>query len=200
MSDPVNDYALDTIWRSARTYNGWLDKDVPETLIRAVYDLTKLGATSANCSPARFVFIHSEEGKQRLAPHLSEQNRPKTMAAPWVCIIATDMMFHEKIPQLFPHNPGAKDWFEDKDKRKDTADRNGTLQGGYLMLAARALGLDCGPMSGFSQDGVDMEFFSNKEETKQWRSNFLCSLGYGDESTIFARSPRLAFDEACQIL
>lgn len=200
MSDPVNDYALDTIWRSARTYNGWLDKDVPETLIRAVYDLTKLGATSANCSPARFVFIHSEEAKKRLSPHLSEQNRAKTMTAPWICIIATDMMFHEKIPQLFPHNPGAKDWFEDKDKRRDTADRNGTLQGGYLMLAARALGLDCGPMSGFSQDGVDMEFFSNKEETKQWRSNFLCAIGHGDDSTIFPRNPRLAFNEACQIL
>ena len=200
MSDPVNDYALDTIWRNARTYNGWLDKSVPETLVRAVYDLTKMGPTSANCSPARFVFIHTPEAKERLAPHLSEGNRAKTMAAPWICIIATDMMFHEKIPQLFPHNPGAKDWFEDKDKRKDTADRNGTLQGAYLIMAARALGLDCGPMSGFSQDGVDMEFFSNHEETKHWRSNFLCAIGHGDPGTLFDRSPRLSFEEACQVL
>ena len=200
MSDPVNDYALDTIWREGRSYNGWLDKPVPETLIRAVYDLAKMGATSANCSPARFVFIRSDEAKERLKPHVSEGNTHKVMTAPWVCIIATDLMFQEKIPQLFPHNPGAKEWFADKDVRIETADRNGTLQGAYLMLAARALGLDCGPMSGFNKDGVDLEFFAEKDGTHHWRANFLCSIGHGDPSTIFDRSPRLPFEDACQIL
>ena len=200
MADPVNDYALDLIWRKGRSYNGWLDKPVPETLIRAVYDLTKMGPTSANCSPARFVFVHSEDGKKRLAKHVSEGNQTKVLTAPWVCIIANDLMFQEKIPELVPHNPGAKDWFKDKDKRIETADRNGTLQGAYLMLAARALGLDCGPMSGFNQDGVDLEFFAEKDGTHHWRSNFICSIGHGDESTIFPRSPRLSFEDACQII
>ena len=200
MSDPVNDYALDLIWREGRSYNGWLDKDVPETLIRAVYDLAKMGATSANCCPARFVFIRTEEAKARLKPHLMEGNVDKTLSAPWVCIIANDFMFHEKIPQLFPHNPGAKDWFSDPHAREEHAMRNGSLQGAYLMMAARALGLDCAPMSGFNQDGVDLEFFADKDETHHWRSNFLCAIGHGDDSTIFDRSPRLSFDEACKIL
>lgn len=200
MANPVNDYALDQIWREGRSYNGWTDTSVPETLIRAVYDLTKMGATSANCSPARFVFIASDEGKERLRPHLGEGNIDKTMSAPWVVICAHDLEFHEKIPQLFPHNPGAKDWFSDDENRRTTAFRNGTLQGAYLMLAARALGLDCGPMSGFNNAGVDEEFFLGQAETKNWRSNWLCNIGHGDESTIFPRSPRLSFSEACQIL
>lgn len=200
MANPVNDYALDLIWRDGRSYNGWMDKSVPETLIRATYDLTKMGPTSANCSPARFVFIGSDDGKEKLRPYLGEGNVDKTMASPWVVIIAHDLEFHEKIPQLFPHNPGAKDWFADEDNRKTTAFRNGTLQGAYLMLAARALGLDCGPMSGFDNDGVDEAFFRSNDATKNWRSNWLCNIGHGDDSTIFPRSPRLSFDEACTIL
>ena len=200
MKNPVNDYALDLIWRHGRSFNGWLDRPVPETLIRAVYDLTKMGMTSANCSPARFTFIGSSEGKERLRPFLMEGNVDKTMSAPWVVIISHDLEFHEKIPQLFPHNPGAKDWFADDELRTVTAFRNGTLSGAYLMLAARALGLDCGPMSGFDNAGVDQEFFSGSEDTKNWRSNWLCNIGHGDDGTIFDRSPRLAFEDACQIL
>ncbi|MEM1088076.1 MAG: malonic semialdehyde reductase [Pseudomonadota bacterium] len=200
MKNPVNDYALDLIWREGRSYNGWQDQSVPEKLIRAVYDLTKMGMTSANCSPARFTFIGSNEGKARLKPYLMDGNVEKTMAAPWVVIISHDLEFHEKIPQLFPHNPGAKEWFADEENRHLTAFRNGTLSGAYLMLAARALGLDCGPMSGFDNTGVDKEFFLSKEETKTWRSNWLCNIGIGDDATIFERSPRLTFEEACEIL
>jgi len=200
MTKPVNDYALDLIWRRGRSYNGWTDQPVSEPVIRAVYDLTKMGMTSANCSPARFTFIGSPEGKERLRPFLMESNVDKTMAAPWTVIIAHDLEFHEKIPQLFPHDPGAKDWFADDELRKTTAFRNGTLSGAYLMLAARALGLDCGPMSGFDNARVDKEFFLGDNATKNWRSNWLCNIGHGDDSTIFDRSPRLAVDEACQIL
>ncbi len=200
MTKPVSDNALDQIWRRGRSYNGWTDAPVPETKIRAVYDLTKMGMTSANCSPARFVFIGTDEGKERLRPFLMEANVDKTMRAPWVVIIAYDLEFHEKIPQLFPHNPGAKDWFSDAAHRETTAVRNGTLSGAYLMLAARALGLDCGPMSGFDNGGVDGAFFLEGDATKNWRSNWLCNIGHGDDSTIFDRSPRLAFDQACQIL
>ncbi|MCF6328672.1 MAG: malonic semialdehyde reductase [Henriciella sp.] len=200
MTKPVNDHALDLIWRQGRSYNGWTDQTVSETVIRAVYDLTKMGMTSANCSPARFTFIGSTEGKERLRPFLMESNIDKTMAAPWTVIIAHDQAFHEKIPQLFPHNPGAKDWFAEDELRKTTAFRNGTLSGAYLMLAARALGLDCGPMSGFDNAGVDKAFFLGDKDTKNWHSNWLCNIGHGDDSTIFERSPRLTFDEACQIL
>lgn len=197
---PVNDLALDQIWRQGRSYNGWTSDRVPETLIRATYDLTKMGATSANCSPARFVFLQTPAAKERLKPHLIESNVDKAMTAPWVVIIAHDLEFHEKIPELFPHNPGAKNWFSDDRLRETTAFRNGTLQGAYLMLAARALGLDCGAMSGFDNAGVDAEFFLSEERTKNWRSNWLCNIGHGDPSSIFERSPRLSFDDACQIL
>ena len=197
---PVNDFALDQIWRTGRSYNGWTSESVPATLLRATYDLTKMGMTSANCSPARYVFLQSSEAKARLKPHLMEGNVEKTLAAPWVVIIAHDLEFHEKIPELFPHNPGAIDWFADVENRLLTAFRYGTLQGAYLMLAARALGLDCGPMSGFNNAGVDQEFFLNNEDTKTWRSNWLCNLGHGDDSTIFDRSPRLSFEDACLIL
>jgi len=200
IKNPVNDYALDQIWRSGRSHNGWTNESVPETLIRATYDLTKMGMASANCSPARFTFLQSTEAKERLRPFLSEGNVDKTMSAPWVVICAHDLEFHEKIPELFPHNPGAKEWFADDDNRTTTAIRNGTLQGAYLMLAARALGLDCGPMSGFDNAGVDKEFFLSADETKTWRSNWLCNIGRGDDATIFPRSPRLAFEDACQIL
>ena len=198
MSDPVNDYALDTIFRTARTRNSWEEKSVPETLIRATYDLTKMGATSANCSPARFIFLKSEAAKERLKPHLMVDNVEKTMTAPWTVIIANDMNFHEKIPQLFPHNPEAKDWFADDTVRTETAIRNATLQGAYLMLAARSLGLDCGAMSGFSVDGVYDEFL--KDMDGEWRPNFLCNIGYGNDKDLFPRSPRLSFEEACLIL
>jgi len=197
MSDKmINDEALDIIFRNARTRNGWEDRDVTTTLIQAVYDLAKWGPTSANCSPARFVFVTSDAGKARLAPHLMEANAAKTMAAPCCVIIAHDMEFHERLPELFPHTD-AKSWFEGNDALiAETAFRNGTLQGAYLMIAARALGLDCGPMSGFDQDGVNNEFFAGTS----YKANFLCLIGYGTEENLFPRSPRLAFDEACEII
>ena len=199
MAHPVNDHALDVIFRDARSYNGWREEDVPEVLIRAAYDLAKLGPTSANNSAARFLFLRTEEARQRLLPLMSENNRDKTQKAPWTVIIAYDMEFQEKIPKLFPHNPGAKDWFESI--KEPTAFRNGSLQGAYLMLAARALGLDCGPMSGFDNAGVDREFFESQEgEMKHWKSNFICNIGHGDRTTIFDRLPRLDFEEACRIL
>lgn len=199
MAHPVNDHALDVIFRDARSQNGFLDKSVPEVLIRAVYDLAKMGPTSANCSPARFVFVTTPEGKERLLPFMSEGNREKTKVAPWTVIIAFDIRFVEKVPKLFPHQPDAKNWFDNN--AGETAFRNGTLQGAYLMIAARALGLDCGPMSGFDMAGVNKEFFESQEgEEQHWRANFICNLGYGDKSKIFPRSPRLEFDEACRIL
>lgn len=199
MAHPVNDHALDVIFRDARSQNGFLEKDVPEVLIRAVYDLTKMGPTSANCSPARFLFVHTPAGKERLLPLMSEGNREKTAQAPWTVIMAHDLAFQEKMPKLFPHNPGAKDWFNHN--RDETAVRNGTLQTAYFLIAARAIGLDCGPMSGFDMAGVNREFFESDEgEMKHWRANWICNLGYGDKTKIFPRSPRLEFDEACRIL
>lgn len=200
MSDPISADAQNQLFLNARTQNGFLDKDVPETLIRETYNLLKMGPTSANCSPARFVFLTSNDAKERLKPHLLPTNVDKTMSAPWTVIIAHDLQFHEKIPQLFPHNPGAKDWFNDPQVRAETAFRNGTLQGAYLMLAARAMGLDCGPMSGFDRAGVDKEFFQSSPETEHWTANFICNLGHGDTSKLFDRSPRLDFDTACKIL
>jgi 3-hydroxypropanoate dehydrogenase len=200
MPTPLPDVTLNQVFRDARTQNGWESTPVGETLIRAVYDLTKMGPTSANCSPARFVWVGSAAGKAKLEPFLMEGNRAKTMSAPWTVIVATDMEFYEKMPQLFPHNPGAKDWFSAPDAAFDGGFRNGTLQGGYLIMAARALGLDCGPMSGFDRAGVDAAFFAGHPETKAWKSNFLINIGYGDGSNLFARSPRLSFEEACQIL
>jgi 3-hydroxypropanoate dehydrogenase len=199
MAHPVNDHALDVIFRDARSQNGFLEKDVPEVLIRAVYDLTKMGPTSANCSPARFLFVHTPAAKERLLPLMSEGNREKTAQAPWTVIMAHDLAFQEKMPKLFPHNPGAKDWFNHN--RDETAVRNGTLQTAYFLIAARAIGLDCGPMSGFDMAGVNREFFESDDgEMKHWRANWICNLGYGDKTKLFGRSPRLEFDEACRIL
>lgn len=197
MSDKmINDEALDLIFREARTHNGWEARKVSRPLIQAVYDLMKWGATSANCSPARFVFIASDEGRARLKPFLSGNNADKTMKAPVCVIIAHDLEFYEKLPQLFPHTD-ARSWFVGNEELiKTTAFRNGTLQGAYLMIAARALGLDCGPMSGFDNAGVDKEFLSGTT----WKSNFLCNIGYGTAENLFPRSPRLAFDEACKII
>jgi len=196
MTHAVNDEALDTIFRSARSQNKWLDKPVSPALLMAVYDLMRFGPTSANCSPARIVFVVSPEAKARLKPLLAPTNIEKTMTAPAVAIVGYDLDFPEHLPRLFPHNPGAKDWFNDPAHRQTTAFRNGSLQGGYLIIAARALGLDCGPMSGFSNEGVDREFFAGTNV----KSNFICALGYGDPSGLFERNPRLTFDEACQIL
>jgi len=192
----INDEALDTIFRTARTHNGWEARDVSETMMQAVYDLTKWAPTSANCSPARFIFVTSDEGKARLAAHLDEGNRAKTMAAPCCVIIGHDMAFYEKLPDLFPH-ADAKSWFEGNDALiRETAFRNATLQGAYFMIAARALGLDCGAMSGFDQDGVNKTFFAGT----QVKSNFLCNIGYGTDENLFPRGPRLSFDEACEIV
>lgn len=197
MSDKmINDQALDIIFREARTRNGWEERDVSKTLIQAVYDLTKWGPTSANCSPARFLFLTSDKAKGRLKPHLMDGNIEKTMSAPCCVIIAHDLEFYEKLPELFPHTD-AKSWFVGNDDLiKETAFRNGTLQGAYFMIAARALGLDCGPMSGFDQGGVNKEFFDGTS----YKANFLCNIGYGTDKDLFPRSPRLSFDEACQVL
>lgn len=197
MSDKIiNDEALDIIFREARTRNGWAPRDVSRTLMQAVYDLTKWGPTSANCSPARFVFVTSKEGKERLKPHLSGGNRDKTMAAPVCVIVAYDMEFYEKLPKLFPHTD-AKSWFVGSEELiKETAFRNGTLQGAYFIIAARAIGLDCGPMSGFDQEGVNREFFAGTP----YKANFLCNIGYGTDENLFPRNPRLDFNEACEIV
>lgn len=192
----INDEALDIIFRTARTQNKWLDKPVSNTLLMALYDLMRWGPTSANCSPARILFLTTPEAKERLKPHLSEGNRAKTMSAPVTAIIGYDLDFPELLPRLFPHNQDAKNWFKNPDLREKTAFRNGTLQGAYFIIAARAVGLDCGPMSGFDNAGVDREFFAGTNI----KSNFICSLGYGDPSGLFPRSPRLSFDEACKIL
>lgn len=195
MTDALSDEALAQLYKDARTYNAWQNKDVPDALLNQLYDLVKLGPTSANCSPARFVFVKSDEAKQRLKPHLSDGNKDKTMSAPVCVIIGQDMEFYEHLPRLFPHTD-AKSWFEGKpEKIKETAFRNATLQGGYLIMAARALGLDCGPMSGFDPNGVDETFFADTTV----KSNFLCNLGYGDPSNLFDRAPRFPFEEAARI-
>jgi 3-hydroxypropanoate dehydrogenase len=196
MSHAVNDEALDIVFRTARSQNKWLDKPVSPALLMAVYELMRMGPTSANCSPARIVFLMSEESKLRLKPHLIASNVEKSMTAPAVAVIGYDLDFPALLPRLFPHSPGAKDWFGDPALRERTAFRNGTLQGAYFIIAARALGLDCGPMSGFNNDAVDKEFFAGTNV----KSNFICGVGYGDPSSVFARSPRLEFDEACRIV
>ena len=192
----LSEPALDLVFREARTHNRWLDKPVDDETLRALYDLLKWGPTSANCLPARIVFLRSRESKERLRPALSAGNLDKTMAAPVTAIIGYDLRFFDKLPRLFPHTD-ARSWFAGKDEViHTTAFRNGTLQGAYLIIAARSLGLDCGPMSGFDHHKVDAEFFPGKTV----KSNFLCNLGYGDPAGLFARSPRLPFDEACQLL
>ena len=196
MTSILNDAGMDLIFRQARTHNGWQDKPVAEVSLRALYDLMRYGPTSANGSPARLKFLVSDAAKQRLAPALSEGNMAKTLAAPVVTIVAYDTHFNDLMPLLFPHEPTAKNWFADPAVRETTAFRNGTLQGAYLIIAARAIGLDCGPMSGFDNAKLDAEFFPDG----QLKSNFLCNLGYGAPEALFDRSPRLDFDEACEIL
>jgi 3-hydroxypropanoate dehydrogenase len=192
----LDDVALDTLFRAARTHNGWKSKPVTEETLRELYELAKFGPTSANSSPARFVFLLSHESREKLRPALSEGNLAKTMAAPVTVIVAYDPFFYEHLPKLFPH-VDARAWFAgNKSLAEETAFRNGTLQGAYLIMAARALGLDTGAMSGFDRATVDRAFF----DENGWKSNFLVNLGEGDHSALFPRSPRLPFDDACMIL
>lgn len=188
---------LDLIFRAARTQNSWRPQMVAEELLRRIYDLAKMGPTSANCSPARFIFVISRDGKERLKPALSAGNLEKTMAAPVTAIIGYDMKFYDQLPELFPH-ADARAWFAGKPEAviQESASRNATLQGAYLMIAARSLGLDCGPMSGFDQAALNAAFWPDG----QIKVNFLCNIGYGDDTKIFARSPRFPFERACQII
>ena len=193
MTTQLSDAALDQLFRQARTYNAWTDRPVDDALLHQLYDLLKFGPTSANTSPMRLVFVKSPEAKAKLSPFLSEANRAKTMEAPVTAIVAADHEFYEHLPRLFPH-ADARSWFVGSQSMIDqTAFRNSTLQGAYLILAARALGLDTGPMSGFDNAGVDAAFFAGTPV----KSNFLVNLGYGDGSrNLFPRSPRLDFDQA----
>ncbi len=190
------DDGLDLIFREARTQNAWSDQPVGEVLLEAVYDLAKWGPTSANCSPMRVVFVVGKEAKERLRPCLIPGNVDKTMAAPATAIIAYDTRFHEHLPTLFPHTD-AKSWFDGNAALiEETAFRNSSLQGAYLIIAARALGLDCGPMSGFDAAKLNAEFFPDG----RFKANFLCNIGHGDSEGLFPRSPRFTFDDVCQIL
>ena len=196
MTAPLNDAALDQLFRTARTANAFADTPVSEDTLRQLYELLKWGPTSANSLPARFVFVTSEAGKQKLAPALAEGNLAKTLAAPVTVIVAHDLDFHEKLPYLLPH-ANAKSWFDGpREGRAYPALLNGTLQGAYLMLAARALGLAAGPMTGFDNATLDQAFFAGTPV----RSTFLVNLGYPTEKGLFPRSPRLSFDEAARIV
>jgi 3-hydroxypropanoate dehydrogenase len=187
--------AFDQLFRAARTHNAWQDQPVSDQTIHELYETLKFGPTSANCSPARFVFVRTPEGKEKLRPALSAGNLAKTMAAPVTAIVATDSAFYEHLGTLFPHMD-AKPWFPAGSAMAETTGfRNGTLQGAYLILAARALGLDAGPMSGFDNALVDEAFFAGTT----WKSNFLCNLGHGDPAGVLARLPRLPFDQACML-
>lgn len=197
MSHRLSEEALKQLFTEARTHNAWQKKDVPDEMLREMVDLMKMGPTAANSLPARVVFLKSDAAKQRIAPFLSEANRKKSLDAPVCAIVGYDTQFYEHLPRIFPHNQTARYWFEGKpDAIQTTIMRNGSLQGAYLMLAARALGLDCGPMSGFDNEGVDKEFFPDGRV----KSNFVCNIGYGDPAGLFDRSPRLSFDEIATIL
>ena len=196
MARPIEDHSLDQLFRDARSHQHWGDEAVSETELRAIYELTKFGPTSANCSPARFVWVTSADGKQRLARHASAQNGPKILKAPLTVIVGYDLAFAEKIPQLFPAMPTAKDWFADPAVASTTAIRNGTLQGGYFILAARALGLDAGPMSGFREAEIDGAFFPDG----RGKTTMVINLGYGDRGALAPRGPRLTFEETARIV
>lgn len=189
--------STEQLFEHARTQNGFLPDPVSDETLRRIYDLMKWGPTSANCSPARFLFVRSPEAKALLGPCMSPGNRAKTMQAPVTAIIGMDMAFYEKLPQLFPHDASARSWFEGKPAViESTAMRNSSLQGAYFMLAARALGVDCGPMSGFDSKMVDDAFWAGTSV----QTNFICNLGRGDPAKVFPRSPRLSFEEACAVL
>ncbi len=196
MRSHLNDEGLDLVFRKARTQNSWKPDGVAEELLRKVYDLAKMGPTSANCSPARFIFVTTDAAKEKLKPALSKGNLAKTMAAPVTALIGMDMQFYDHLPELFPHD-NAKVWFTGNDALiAETAFRNSSLQAAYLMLAARSLGLDCGPMSGFDKAKVNDAFWPEGRV----KVNFICNIGYGDDAKIFDRSPRLPFERACQII
>ncbi|WP_338844969.1 malonic semialdehyde reductase [Massilia sp. W12] len=193
MSDTVS---LDQLFSAARTHNAWQAREVPDSLLQQLYELMKWGPTSANCSPARIVFVKSPAQKEKLLACMSPGNLDKTRTAPVTAIIGMDMAFYDQLPQLFPH-ADARSWFADNHELiQATAFRNSSLQGGYFIMAARALGLDCGPMSGFDADKVNQTFFADT----QIKANFVCNLGYGDAEKLFPRSPRLSFEQACSIL
>ncbi len=197
MPHSISQDALEQLFLNARTHNKWQDKPVPDELLYKLVDMMKWGPTSANLSSARIIFVKSPEAKARLKPFLSAGNKEKTMQAPVCAIIGYDLKFYEHLPFLFPHNKEARSWFVgDQRKIEVTAIRNGSLQGGYFILAARALGLDCGPMSGFDNAGVDKEFFAGTDI----KSNFLCNLGYGDPAGLLPRSPRFSFDQIAKII
>ena len=211
MNNPLSEEGRDLLFRKARTHNAWLDKPVSDETLHHLYDLMKWGPTSANCCPARILFLRTPEAKQRLLPALAPGNVEKTMAAPVTAIIGYDGKFYELLPKLFPHTD-ARAWFANTPELAEvTARRNSSLQGAYFMIAARALGLDCGPMSGFDNAKLDHEFFpaggGQQDEFQQEyfpdshiKANFLCNLGYGDPTKLLPRSPRLDFDEACKVL
>lgn len=195
--DRLDDAALDRLFRSARTHRAWLDRAVPESLLRELYALMSLGPTSANCQPVRLVFIRSDEARARLLPLLSPGNRWQTETAPVTAVVGHDLAFYEQLPRLYPHQPGAREWFTGSAQAaREAALRNATLQGGYLIMAARALGLDCGPMGGFDAQAVAREFFPQGGI----EAGFLCNLGYGSGENMHPRLPRLAFEDACVIV
>ena len=196
MNNMLSNEGQDLLFRNARSHSYWLEKPVDDALLRQVYDLAKMGPTSANMCPLRITFVKSREAKERLKPALDAGNVQKVMTAPITAILGMDIHFYEKLPQLFPH-ADARSWFKDLPEQvlEYMALRNSSLQGAYFMLAARSLGLDCGPMSGFNNAKVDAEFFAGTTI----KSNFLCALGYGDASKLHPRSPRLTFEEACQV-
>ena len=211
MGHAVNDAGLDTLFREAHTFAKWQPRLVTDQMLRDLYDLLKWGPTSANAGPARFAFLRSKEAKERLRPALAPLNVEKTMNAPVTVIIAYDLRFYDQLPRLFPQNPGMAKLFESNPEMVEaTAQRNSSLQGAYLIMAARALGLDCGPMSGFDHAKVDEEFFAagkpcfgcDQEFFPEGhvKTNFLCNLGYGDPGTLYPRLPRLPFNEACSLL
>lgn len=195
MTSTLDTASLDLLFREARTHNGWQDRPVDPALLHQIHDLVKWGPTSANCSPLRVLFLTSLDAKERLRPSLSPGNVAKTMAAPVTAVLAYDTQFADHMPRLFPHTD-ARPWFADPAVARETAVRNGTLQAGYFILAARAVGLDCGPMSGFDQSKVNDQFFPDG----RFKANFLCNLGYGDRNALFPRSPRFDFDDVCQVL
>jgi 3-hydroxypropanoate dehydrogenase len=218
MGNRLSEEGMDLLFRKAHTHGSWLDKPVSDDTLRELYELMKWGPTSANCCPARFLFLRTPEAKARLKPALAPGNVAKTMAAPVTAIIGYDMKFYEYLPKLFPHTD-ARAWFADKPELSViTAQRNSSLQGAYFIMAARALGLDCGPMSGFDQNMVDHEFFpATKDSMKpdnelerafqqeyfpdsHVKANFLCNIGYGDPGKVYPRNPRLDFNEACKLL
>lgn len=197
MSVALDQVALDTLFLDARTYHAWYHKSVSETRLEKLYELARIGPTSMNSSPARFVFIISDEGREKLKPALSPGNVEQTMSAPVTVIVAHDSRFYEYLPKLSPHAKGASERFANNTKSAEsTAFRNGCLQGAYLIMAARALGLDCGPMSGFDSAKVDEIFFPDG----RWKSNFLVNIGYGDPAGLYPRAPRLDFEEACVVI